>query len=93
METKNPPPPELAQARTRFLDLVAELRPQLHRYCARLTGSIVDGEDVVQETLAKAYYAISTAEMPPLHHVRVDRMARRQAVADPRFSVCPLHRR
>jgi RNA polymerase sigma-70 factor, ECF subfamily len=61
------PPPELAQARARFLELVAELRPELHRYCARLTGSIVDGEDVVQDTLAKAYYAISMAtEMPPL---------------------------
>jgi RNA polymerase sigma-70 factor (ECF subfamily) len=61
------PPPELAQARARFLELVAEIRPELHRYCARLTGSIVDGEDVVQDTLAKAYYAISMAtEMPPL---------------------------
>jgi RNA polymerase sigma factor (sigma-70 family) len=60
-------PPELGQARARFLELVAELRPELHRYCARLTGSIVDGEDVVQDTLAKAYYAISMAtEMPPL---------------------------
>ena len=46
---------------------MAELRPELHRYCARLTGSIVDGEDVVQDTLAKAYYAISmAAELPPL---------------------------
>jgi RNA polymerase sigma-70 factor (ECF subfamily) len=61
------PPPELGHARARFLELVAELRPELHRYCARLTGSIVDGEDVVQDTLAKAYYAISMAtEMPPL---------------------------
>lgn len=61
------PPPELAQARARFLDLVAEIRPELHRYCARLTGSVVDGEDVVQDTLAKAYYAVSmAAEMPPL---------------------------
>ena len=61
------PPPELAQARARFMELVAEIRPELHRYCARLTGSIVDGEDVVQDTLAKAYYAVSmAAEMPPL---------------------------
>jgi RNA polymerase sigma-70 factor (ECF subfamily) len=67
MPGPNPPPPELAQARARFLELVAELRPELHRYCARLTGSIVDGEDVVQDTLAKAYYAISmAAELPPL---------------------------
>ena len=61
------PPPELARARARFLELVAEIRPELHRYCARLTGSVVDGEDVVQDTLAKAYDAISMAdEMPPL---------------------------
>ena len=61
------PPPELGQARARFLELVGEIRPELHRYCARLTGSVVEGEDIVQETLAKAYYAISMAvEMPPL---------------------------
>ncbi len=61
------PPSELVQARVRFLELVAELRPELHRYCSRLTGSIIDGEDVVQDTLAKAYYAISmAAEVPPL---------------------------
>jgi RNA polymerase sigma-70 factor (ECF subfamily) len=67
MDGAGSPPPELAQARARFLELVAEIRPELHRYCARLTGSIVDGEDVVQDTLAKAYYAVSmAAEMPPL---------------------------
>ena len=61
------PPPELGHARARFLELVGEIRPELHRYCARLTGSVVEGEDIVQETLAKAYYAISMAqEMPPL---------------------------
>jgi RNA polymerase sigma-70 factor, ECF subfamily len=63
----NSPPRELGEARARFLELVAEIRPELHRYCARLTGSVVEGEDIVQETLAKAYYAISMApEMPPL---------------------------
>jgi RNA polymerase sigma factor (sigma-70 family) len=30
------------------------LRPRLHRYCARMTGSTVDGEDVLQDTLVKA---------------------------------------
>jgi RNA polymerase sigma-70 factor (ECF subfamily) len=34
--------------------MLAELRPRLHRYCARMTGSAVDGEDVVQQTLLKA---------------------------------------
>jgi RNA polymerase sigma-70 factor (ECF subfamily) len=33
--------------------MLAELRPRLHRYCARMTGSAVDGEDVVHETLVK----------------------------------------
>lgn len=33
------------------------LRPRLHRYCARMTGSAVDGEDVLQDTLVKALRA------------------------------------
>ena len=33
------------------------LRPRLHRYCARMTGSAVNGEDVLQETLVKALLA------------------------------------
>jgi RNA polymerase sigma-70 factor, ECF subfamily len=37
--------------------LLVELRPRLHSYCARMTGSVVDGEDVVQETLAQAWEA------------------------------------
>ena len=38
-----------------FLTTVADLRPSLHRYCARMTGSVADGEDVVQEALFDAY--------------------------------------
>ena len=37
--------------------LLGELRPRLHRYCARMTGSVIDGEDVVQETMLKAMEA------------------------------------
>jgi len=33
------------------------LRPRLHRYCARMTGSAVDGEDLLQDTLIKALHA------------------------------------
>jgi RNA polymerase sigma-70 factor (ECF subfamily) len=62
-----PVPVELAAAREQFLALVGDLRPELHRYCARLCGSAIDGEDVVQETLAKAFYALGlSTEMPPL---------------------------
>jgi RNA polymerase sigma-70 factor (ECF subfamily) len=46
------------EGRRRFLELVADLRPELHRYCARMTGSIADGEDIVQDTLARAYYLL-----------------------------------
>ena len=39
-------------------ELAGRLRPSLHRYCARMTGSVIDGEDVLQESLLKAYLAI-----------------------------------
>ncbi len=51
--------PSLAVARKAFLGLVQDIRPQLHRYCARMTGSALDGEDLVQDTLATAYYKLS----------------------------------
>lgn len=57
----------LADARERFLVLVSTVRPELHRYCARLTGSVIEGEDIVQESLAKAFYALSqSTEVPQL---------------------------
>lgn len=45
-----------------FLALAAEVRPELHRYCARLTGSVIDGEDVVQDAIAKGLAALSMLE-------------------------------
>lgn len=60
-------PPTFADAREQFLAMVGGVRPELHRYCARLTGSVIEGEDIVQDTLAKAFYALSlSAEVPPL---------------------------
>jgi RNA polymerase sigma-70 factor, ECF subfamily len=38
-----------------FLETITQLRPSLHRYCARMAGSVMDGEDVVQEALFEAY--------------------------------------
>ncbi len=38
-----------------FLETASTLRPSLHRYCARMIGSVMDGEDVVQEALFEAY--------------------------------------
>jgi RNA polymerase sigma-70 factor, ECF subfamily len=38
-----------------FLETLTQLRPRLHRYCSRMTGSVLDGEDMVQEALFEAY--------------------------------------
>ena len=43
-----------------FLETVTHLRPQLHRYCARMTGSPTEGEDVMQEALFDAYRKLDT---------------------------------
>jgi len=57
----------LEEGRAQFLALVAHLRPDLHRYCTRMTGSVSDGEDVVQDVLARAYYDLSQfTTLPPL---------------------------
>src|SRR6266700_7358168 len=48
---------DVPEGRAAFDRLLGELRPKLHRYCARMTGSVVDGEDVVQEALVKAIEA------------------------------------
>ena len=49
------------QARADFDRLIGELQPKLHRYCARMTGSVIDGEDVVQEAIVKAIEVQSDA--------------------------------
>ena len=41
--------------------LLIALRPRLHRYCARMVGSVIDGEDVLQDTLIKAVEAFASA--------------------------------
>ncbi len=43
---------------------IEALRPKLHRYCARMVGSAIDGEDVVQDVLLK------TLENPPGSEIR-----------------------
>src|SRR6185369_11707397 len=43
-----------------FLETITTLRPSLHRYCSRMTGSVLDGEDVVQEALFQAYRKLDT---------------------------------
>jgi RNA polymerase sigma-70 factor (ECF subfamily) len=52
------------ETRSRFLNVVTALRPKLHRFCSRMTGSVLDGEDLVQETLAQAFYSLAALKDP-----------------------------
>jgi RNA polymerase sigma-70 factor, ECF subfamily len=46
--------------------LLVAMRPRLHRYCARMVGSVIDGEDVLQDALIKAVESFGSAG--PLHN-------------------------
>jgi RNA polymerase sigma-70 factor (ECF subfamily) len=50
--------PTVARTLAEFEALVNDIRPELHRYCARMIGSAVESEDVVQDALAKAYASL-----------------------------------
>ena len=41
--------------------LLVAMRPKLHRYCARMVGSAIDGEDVLQDALIKAVESFASA--------------------------------
>jgi RNA polymerase sigma-70 factor (ECF subfamily) len=61
------PSSQPTERQAQLLTLAGELRPELHRYCARLMGSVIDGEDVVQDTFARALVAIDELqEVPPM---------------------------
>jgi RNA polymerase sigma-70 factor, ECF subfamily len=84
----------MTDPKAEFERLLAELRPRLHRYCARMIGSVIDGEDVLQETLVKAIEAfphtgpLANAEgwlFRIAHNAALDflrRRARREGVQD-----------
>ncbi|MDL2410069.1 sigma-70 family RNA polymerase sigma factor [Rhizobium calliandrae] len=63
-----------------FLAMVSELRPELHRYCARLTGSVIDGEDVVQEAIVKAYQTLQTLKAEEALRAWMFRIAHNRAL-------------
>jgi RNA polymerase sigma-70 factor (ECF subfamily) len=49
-------PEQILEARTSFEEACRALRPDLHRFCTRMTGSVADGEDLLQEALVHAFY-------------------------------------
>jgi RNA polymerase sigma factor (sigma-70 family) len=71
---------KLGDGREEFLALVADVRPELHRYCARMTGSSADGEDVVQDALARAYYELSELKEVPTLRPWLFRIAHNRAI-------------
>lgn len=48
-----------------YLDSVEPVRPRLHACCLRLTGSVWDAEDLVQDTLLRGFGIIGRADMNP----------------------------
>ena len=90
---------------TAFLETIVHLRPRLHRYCARMTGSVLDGEDVMQEAVFEAYRKLdSYDDSRPLtpwlfriaHNRCIDFLRRRrvreeaEAAAEPPESTPPV---
>jgi len=81
-----------------FLETIGQLRPQLHRYCARMAGSITDGEDVVQDALFRAYRSLDTYDdSRPLapwlfriaHNQCIDFLRRRGVQVDAETAAAP----
>ncbi|WP_129648920.1 sigma-70 family RNA polymerase sigma factor [Peristeroidobacter agariperforans] len=69
-----------AERRADFLARAGELRPELHRYCARLMGSVIEGEDVVQDTLARAVVALQESGEPAALRAWLFRIAHNRAM-------------
>lgn len=70
-----------------YLDALAPLRPELFRYCCRLTGNVWDGEDLAQDALLRVFGLLGKVDADLGHpraylirtatHLWIDRMRRR----------------
>ncbi|WP_250633088.1 sigma-70 family RNA polymerase sigma factor [Pinirhizobacter soli] len=63
-----------------LIALAGELRPELHRYCSRLMGSVIDGEDVVQDALTKALLSFDELRDMPTFRAWLFRVAHNRAL-------------
>jgi RNA polymerase sigma-70 factor (ECF subfamily) len=69
-------------------ELMATMRPKLHRYCARMVGSAFDGEDVVQDALVRAAVAYDEGVEHPerwlmriAHNAALDALRHKRLIA------------
>src|SRR5262245_4548539 len=79
---------ELQPAWNRYVDFLAPYRPDLHRYCVRLAGSLWAGEDLVQDTVVRVFAMLgkrwASIDNPRAYLSRIatnlwiDRMRRRE---------------
>jgi RNA polymerase sigma-70 factor, ECF subfamily len=82
---------DLRTAWHRYIDMLVPLRPALYSYCRHLTGSIWDAEDLVQDTLLRAFgqWGVTSPEIrdPRAYLLRtatnvwIDRLRRRETEA------------
>lgn len=50
-----------------FMDEIEPLRPKLHAYCLRLSGSVWEAEDLVQESLLRAFAVMGRGDLHGEH--------------------------
>ena len=63
-----------------FEQIVQASRPALHRYCARMIGSVDGGEDVLQQALERAFKALPSLREVSAMRSWLFRTAHRQAL-------------
>ena len=59
-----------AAAREAFDELVRDVRTDLHRYCSRMVGSSIEGEDVSEDDIRRAEKVMQ--DMTDTHTAKID---------------------
>jgi RNA polymerase sigma-70 factor, ECF subfamily len=73
-------PRDVADVRQRFEEACDRVRPDLHRFCARMTGNPCDGEDVLQEALVLAFYRFPELRDPGAFRSWIFRIAHNKCI-------------
>ena len=53
---------DVQRAWFRYVDMTEAFRPELYRYCRRLTGNVWDAEDLVQDAILKAFARLGLSD-------------------------------